>query len=312
MATNSKVSYGTSAGSLTQSVTDNTATTEHIVTLTGLTANTLYYYNIGSTTQTLQGDANNYFKTMPVAGSTQKIRMMAMGDMGNNSTNQVNVRNAYLSFNGTQYTDAWLLLGDNAYNTGTDAEFQAKFFNIYQGSISKEPCVMAKSRAITIMQKVLHRQADHAIPYYDMFTLPKNGEAGGLASTTEAFYSYNIGNVHFISLDSYGWETGNTRLYDTTGKQAVWLKQDLAANTQPWIVVYFHHPPYSKGSHNSDTDPEEVNLRQKLVPILERYKVDLVLCGHSHIYERSFLINGHYGTGIHLQSICPCVKFIQC
>jgi Calcineurin-like phosphoesterase/Purple acid Phosphatase, N-terminal domain len=293
--TNSKVSYGTSAGSLTQSVTDNTSTTEHIISLAGLTANTLYYYNIGSTTQSLQGDAGNYFKTLPPAGSTQKVRVIAMGDMGNNSTNQINVRNAYLSFNGTQYTDAWLLLGDNAYNNGTDAEFQSKFFAIYQGSISKNH-VLWPSPGNHDYAGSTARQADHAIPYYDMFTLPKNGEAGGLASTTEAFYSYNIGNVHFISLDSYGWETGNTRLYDTTGKQAVWLKQDLAANTQPWTVVYFHHPPYSKGPHNSDTDPEEVSMRQKIVPILERFKVDLVLSGHSHIYERSFLMNGHYGT----------------
>ena len=295
VATNSKVSYGTAAGSLTQSFTDNTTTTEHIISLTGLTANKLYYYSIGSTTQILQGDANNYFKTMPVAGSTQKIRVMAMGDMGNNSTNQVNVRNAYLAFNGTQYTDAWLLLGDNAYNTGTDAEFQTNFFNIYQGSISKNH-VLWPSPGNHDYADNSARQADHAIPYYDMFTLPKNGEAGGLASATEAFYSYNCGNIHFISLDSYGWETGNTRLYDTLGKQAVWLKQDLAANTQPWTVVYFHHPPYTKGSHDSDTDPEEVNMRQKIVPILERYKVDLVLSGHSHTYERSFLINGHYGT----------------
>jgi len=99
-----------------------------------------------------------------------------------------------------------------------------------------------------------------------------------------------------MCLDSYGWESGNTRLYDTLGRQAVWLKQDLAANTRPWTVVYFHHPPFSKGSHNSDTDMEEISIRQKIVPIFERFKVDLVLCGHSHIYERSFLINGHYGT----------------
>ena len=79
------------------------------------------------------------------------------------------------------------------------------------------------------------------------------------------------------------------------GPQAVWLKQDLAANTQPWTVVYFHHPPYTKGSHNSDTEAELINMRQKIVPIFERYKVDLVLSGHSHSYERSYLINGHYG-----------------
>jgi len=295
IATNSKLNYGTSAGNLSQSFTDNTVTTEHIVTLPGLTSNTLYYYSIGSTAQTLQGDANNYFKTLPPAGSTQKIRVLAMGDMGNNSTNQVNVRNAYLSFNANNYTDAWILLGDNAYTLGTDAEFQNNFFNVYQGNLTKNH-VLWPSPGNHDYAGSAARQADHAIPYYDMFSLPRNGEAGGVASNTEAFYSYNIGNVHFISLDSYGWEAGNTRLYDTLGAQAVWLKQDLAANTQPWTVVYFHHPPFSKGSHNSDTDPEEVSIRQKVVPIFERYKVDLVLCGHSHIYERSFLMNGHYGT----------------
>ena len=294
VATNSKVSYGTAAGSLAQSVTDNAQTTEHVVTVTGLTANTLYYYSIGSSTQIIQGDASNFFKTMPVAGSTQKIRFLAMGDMGNNSANQVNVRNAWTAFNGSNYTDGWILLGDNAYNSGTDAEYQTNFYNIYQGSLTKNH-VLWPAPGNHDYANSTARQADHVIPYYDMFSLPKNGEAGGLASNTEAFYSYNYGNVHFVALDSYGWETASTRLYDTLGPQAVWLKQDLAANTQPWTVVYFHHPPYTKGSHNSDTEPELFNMRQSIVPILERYKVDLVLNGHSHSYERSFLINGHYG-----------------
>lgn len=294
VATNGKVNYGTMAGALTQSVTDNTVTTEHVVTLTGLAANTLYYYSIGSTTQTLQGDANNYFKTMPAVGSTQKIRVLAMGDMGNNSTNQMNVRNAWQTFNGSNYTDAWILMGDNAYNSGTDAEYQSTFFDIYQGNLTKNH-VLWPSPGNHDYANSSARQADHVIPYYDIFSLPSAGQAGGVASGTEAFYSYNYGNVHFVALDSYGWEAGNTRLYDTLGPQAVWLKQDLAANTQPWTVVYFHHPPYTKGSHNSDSETELINMRQKIVPILERYKVDLVLNGHSHCYERSYLINGHYG-----------------
>ncbi|HMJ45702.1 MAG TPA: metallophosphoesterase, partial [Ferruginibacter sp.] len=295
IATDSKVNYGTAAGSLTQSVTDNTSTTEHVVTITGLSANTQYYYRIGSTSQILQGDANNYFKTMPPVGSTQKIRILAMGDMGNNSTNQVNVRNAYQAFNGNNYTDAWLLLGDNAYNAGTDGEYQSNFFNIYQGTLTKNH-VLWPSPGNHDYANNASRQADHAIPYYDIFSLPKNGEAGGIASNNEAYYSYNYGNVHFVSLDSYGWETGNTRLYDTAGRQATWLKQDLAANSQKWTVVYFHHPPYTMGSHNSDTEVELYSIRQRLITILERYKVDIVLNGHSHSYERSFLLNGHYGN----------------
>src|SRR4030095_9905753 len=37
-------------------------------------------------------------------------------------------------------------------------------------------------------------------------------------------------------------------------------------------------------------------MRSNYVPLRESYGVDLVLCGHSHCYERSYLINGHYGS----------------
>jgi hypothetical protein len=50
------------------------------------------------------------------------------------------------------------------------------------------------------------------------------------------------------------------------------------------------------GSHNSDTESDLVSIRQNLLRILERYKVDLILCGHSHDYERSRLMKGHYGN----------------
>lgn len=36
-------------------------------------------------------------------------------------------------------------------------------------------------------------------------------------------------------------------------------------------------------------------MRQFVNPILEAGGVDLVLCGHSHVYERSYLLDGHYG-----------------
>jgi 3',5'-cyclic AMP phosphodiesterase CpdA len=167
------------------------------------------------------------------------------------------------------------------------------FFNIYQVNLTKNHTLWHAPGNHDYAGSAA-RQADHLIAYYDIFSLPKTGEAGGIASNNEAFYSYNYGNVHFVSLDSYGWETGNSRLYDTTGPQVTWLKRDLAANKLKWSVAYFHHPPYTKGSHNSDVETELIKIRQNLVRILERYKVDLVLNGHSHSYERSYLINGHY------------------
>ncbi|MBK7852844.1 MAG: T9SS type A sorting domain-containing protein [Bacteroidetes bacterium] len=74
-----------------------------------------------------------------------------------------------------------------------------------------------------------------------------------------------------------------------------WLSNDLANNTKQWTIVFFHIPPYSKGSHDSDTEIEMINMRNNILPLLESYGVDLVMSGHSHVYERSSLIKNHTG-----------------
>jgi hypothetical protein len=75
-----------------------------------------------------------------------------------------------------------------------------------------------------------------------------------------------------------------------------WLEQDLLATDAEWVVAFWHHPPYTKGSHNSDVEFELRQMRQNFLPLLEAHGVDLVLSGHSHSYERSFLLDGHYGV----------------
>ena len=68
---------------------------------------------------------------------------------------------------------------------------------------------------------------------------------------------------------------------------------------QDWIIAFWHHPPYTKGSHNSDNAGDSggrmVYMRENALPILEAGGVDMVLTGHSHSYERSYFLNGHYG-----------------
>src|SRR5687767_14015961 len=75
------------------------------------------------------------------------------------------------------------------------------------------------------------------------------------------------------------------------------------------MIAYWHHPPYSKGSHDSDNtnghDPELVEMREQALPILEAHGVDLVLSGHSHSYERSYFLRGHYG---HSTTFDPTMK----
>ena len=287
VATDSRVSFGTTQGSLT-SVADNpTQTTEHEVLVSGLSPATKYFYSVGSTTQVLAGnDANHFFVTSPVAGTAVPTRIWVLGDSGTADTNAQAVRNAYLSFTGSIHTNLWLMLGDNAYETGTDSEYQAAVFDMY-------PTVLRNSVLWPTIGNHDTAQSSNppaSLPYFAMFTLPTGAQAGGMASGTEKYYSFDYGNIHFICLDSM------TSDRSSTGPMATWLRADLASSTRQWTIAFWHHPPYSKGSHNSDTETNLVQMRQTFLPILEEAGVDLVLAGHSHSYERSYLIDGHYGT----------------
>jgi Calcineurin-like phosphoesterase/Purple acid Phosphatase, N-terminal domain len=285
-ATNSRVRFGTSQGALTLTADDAASTTEHVVRLTGLTAETRYYYSVGSTTATLAGgDSATFFETSPPAGTARPTRVWVIGDSGTANADAAAVYNAYRTFTGSTYTDLWLMLGDNAYEDGTDAQYQAAVFNMY-------PALLRQSPLWPTLGNHDGHTANSALqsgPYYDIFTLPKNAEAGGVASGTEAYYSFDYSNIHFVVLDSY--ETDRS----TTGAMMTWLKADLQATTADWLIAFWHHPPYSKGSHDSDVDTELKEMRQNFLPVLEENGVDLVLTGHSHAYERSKLIDGHYG-----------------
>jgi acid phosphatase type 7 len=293
--TDSKVKYGTSASSLSATVNNPALVTEHIVKISGLSPYTKYYYSVGSSTLQLQSGPQNYFLTSPVPGQIAKYTFWINGDCGKNSTMQKNVRDAYLSYVGSNVTNGWLLLGDNAYSAGTDAEYSSQFFNVYQSSVLKY-ATLWPAPGNHDYANTYDRQNDHNVPYFSVFDTPENGEAGGIASHSDAFYSFDYGNIHFLSLDSYGREDYSTRLYDTTGAQVQWIKNDLAANNKKWVVAYFHHPPFTMGTHNSDTETELVKIRTNFIKILERMGVDLIVCGHSHDYERSKLMKGYYGN----------------
>jgi hypothetical protein len=127
-------------------------------------------------------------------------------------------------------------------------------------------------------------------PYYDAYVVPARGESGGVPSGTEAYYSFDYARVHFICLDSHDLDR------KPTGAMAQWLRLDLERTKADWIIAFFHHPPYSKGSHDSDREKQLVEMRTHIMPILDSGGADVVLTGHSHIYERSMLMDGAYAT----------------
>lgn len=291
--TDSKVQLATDLGKLTTGmlVTDPKSVTDHEVKITGLSAATKYFYAVGDSRHELKAFAEQYLVTAPVVGSTAPVRIWALGDFGNGSKNQMDCRDAIIRETQQKRPDAWIWLGDNAYNLGLDDEFQRHVFRVYQESFFRNTALYPSPGN---HDYGTHRHNPTDISYYRIFTMPKAGEAGGVPSGSAAYYSVDYGNVHLISMDSQGELDGGHRIYDTLSQQIVWLKKDLAANKLPWVVVYFHHPPYSKGSHDSDRDDELVKIRKNLLRIFERYNVDLVLGGHSHVYERTHPLRGHY------------------
>ena len=170
-------------------------------------------------------------------------------------------RDVYYKFNGNRPTDAILLLGDNAYPDGTDADYQKAIFEMY-------PTILKTTPVWSCLGNHDGKSANSLTQsgvYYDIFTLPTQGQAGGVMSGTEAYYSFDYANVHFIALDSHD----SDRSPD--GAMMQWLKADLAATQRDWIIAFFHHPTYTKGTHDSDKDSDSQgrmnDMRQIFLPV---------------------------------------------
>ncbi len=283
--TDSRVWYRTPDGSTDTSHTEPALTTEHIVTLTDLAPDTPYIYAVGSSAGIIVGDDEDHrFTTAPEPGSTRPVRVWVAGDSGTGQQSAIDVRDSFLANTTDRAADLWLMLGDNAYVIGSDYDHQIKLFDIYP-SILRNTVLYPSIGNHDAFSSDSPTQTG---PYFDIFTLPDQAQAGGIPSGTEAYYSFDFAHVHFVCLDTS--ETDHT----PGSPMLQWLESDLASTAQDWVIAFFHHPPYSDG-HDSDMADDLIAVREQIAPVLEAGGVDLVLNGHSHSYERSFLLNGHYG-----------------
>lgn len=305
------------------------------VNVSGLQADTRYHYQIGN-----YHHESLSFITAPERGklpSTSNLKIWILGDSGTASeTDKFGrakhpgdaeaVKQGFIRYQQLQGGDApamILLLGDNAYKEGSDNQWQRAVFDLY-GSLLFQSALWPTignhemgSGAIDIPGKGQYTGGGASIsadpnsyfnpleksparmPYLDIFSLPSKAEAGGVASGTEQYYAFDYGNLHVVSLDS------QLSARDPVQRRAMrdWLITDLGSNQQDWTIVIFHHPPYTKGSHDSDTVPASrfgidtpiVDMRREFTEVFEDYGVDLVYSGHSHSYERSYYLRGHRG-----------------
>ena len=267
------------------------ADTNHNILFDQGVANATYKYQCGCDTLAFTPlDSTYFFKTLPEDDFQGPINIWAIGDFGTGGQQQLDVYNAYTKYTDSLNitTDVLLMLGDNAYGDGTDDEYQVKNFDVYHE-------ILKNSVVWPVPGNHDYKSVDivtHNGPYYDIYDLPTQGESGGLPSLTEKYYSFDVGNVHFVCLNS---EWSPWIYVPVASPMALWLTADLAATDKTFKVVLFHQPPYSKGSHDSDDPFGIMNMfRQNIIPLVEAGGADLVLAGHSHGYERSYLINGHY------------------
>jgi hypothetical protein len=187
------------------------------------------------------------------------VRLVVLGDTGTGSDAQ----RAIAARLGEVHFDLALFLGDLAYPDGTAAQLDARFFGVYRDLLRLVPAFTAIGN---------HDRATRGgAPYLASMFLPGR----------ERYYSFDWGDVHFVAIDT-------TRV---GREQLEWLDLDLNTTDRSWVIVFGHHPLYS----SSFRGPRTI-LRRRFLPILRRHRVDLVLAGHEHHYERFRPIGGVTGV----------------
>jgi hypothetical protein len=266
------VKYGINSGNYTHSVVGSHHTYSgagewvHDVELTGLSPNTIYYFICGGDNGGWSGERS--FRTAP--DNSMAFRFVAGGDSRSGAdwpTGRDSVSQAMAKFNPSFV----LFSGDFAYQ----GDYQWEWDNWLDAA--EMYWVDNNNLSIPIIPCLGNHEmyGNSGASYIGQFSLPVNDQGNDL------WYSLDWGpNLHITVLDT------QTTM---TGAQLDFLRQDLAAHENYlWKVVLFHEPPYSDGPDGSNSA-----VQRYWVPVFDNYHVDLVICGHNHLYERTYrLENG--------------------
>ncbi len=282
LASDSRVNYGLDS-SYGGHVSDATQVTVHEVHLSGLSLDTVYHYGVTSTatskagTQTISS-ADGTFQTA-VSPTTTSFRFAAYGDSRTQSAVHAAVVSAILA-SAPRFV---LHTGDFVSSGKKDSYWQTEFFDPAQPMISR----------LTLFPIQGNHEGNSAL-YYQYFDPPDGG-----GDYNERWYSFDYGNAHFVAVDTQTSFSPGSAEYN-------WLVSDLASNSAKWLFVFQHYPAYSSGDHGGDA-----KVQTYLVPLYEQYGVDMVFCGHDHIYERSlkdgvqYVVTGGGGAPLYEVDLSP-------
>ena len=265
------VNWGTSSGSLTNTVSDVSSTQLHALSITGLLPNTKYYYQ--ASCGSFQSSVEYFYTAKP--DNVKQMDFVVYGDCGFNSSQQDSIA-AHLA---ATAQDFGLVVGDVDQISGNN--YDVNYFPHYT-SMTKHVC------HFTAIGN--HDTLTNQTNYTNQFYLPHNNPAN-----TELYYSFTWGHAKFIALD------GNIDC--TVGSaQYTWFENELKCNNSEWTFVFFHQPPWTNAWDISYVIPFQywyqydgnVDMRTSLVPLFEKYHVDAVLNGHAHDYQRGIYNGVHY------------------
>ncbi len=246
--------------------------------LTNLSPGAEYSYRVTLNGETLLFGEEFRFRTAALGSS---FTFLAFGDSGTGSNEQTRLADRMT----TRENPALVLhVGDIAYPSGTFQDFQSFYFDVYRDLMTRVPFFAVPGNHEYWRNGTPTLESSNAAPFVAVHAPPTESVP---AADRGRYFSFDWGNVHFIALDS---NIPLQNVANGTGGMAQWLESDLQKTRRFWKVAYFHHPPYATGPN--ERDPLSALARDFLVPILERYDVQLVLNAHEHSYQRSFPLRG--------------------
>ena len=165
---------------------------------------------------------------------------------------------------------AVLPLGDNQYENGTLAQYQASYDPSW-GRVKELTRPVPGNHEYSVTSG-----SPTGSGYFDYFNGVAN-QSGAAGDRARGYYSFDIGDWHLVALNSVCEEVGGCA---AESAQEQWLRADLAQNTRSCTIAYWHHPRFT-------SDPTVANpVSEELYRVLYEAGAEVVLNGHAHSYER--------------------------
>jgi uncharacterized protein (TIGR03437 family) len=239
---------------------------QYRVDLANLTPGTAYSYRVLMGGENASPDANYRFRT----ASPGPFSFLVFGDSGQGTSGQVAVALRLA----TEQPDLVLHVGDVSQINGVFDDYTSYYFDFYYSLMLQVPFYSVPGNH--------DYYTANAIPYLSFQAPPIDGVP---APDAGRYYSFDRGDVHFIGIDS------NLLADDQASRRMLaWLDQDLASTKAAWRIPFFHHLPYPIEHHVGD--PICAAAQQQLVPLFEKYGVQVVFNGHEHTYQRTKPMRG--------------------